>query len=192
MLTKEIIGGIAVVLGLGSNLLYICQVFSRQIKPHLFSWFLWGTLGMISFTAQVSEKAGPGAWALGVSSVCCFIIAAASLRYGEKNITRSDWACLVFGLTAIPVWVMTSNPLWAVVIAAIIDAVAFWPTLRKSWIMPHEEGVTAFSIYGLQMAFAMMALETVNLTTVLYPATITTLNTVVVIGLIYRRRVLAA
>lgn len=188
MLTKDIIGAIAVALGLSSNLLYIAQLLRGHIKPHLFSWLLWGLLGFISFAAQYAENAGPGSWALGVSSSFCLIIAAISFRYGEKNITRSDWACLVFGLTAIPVWMATRNPLWAVIIASLIDAVAFWPTLRKSWVMPHEEGVTAFFLYGLQMTFAIMALETVNATTVLYPAVIVLLNSLIVIALLLRRR----
>lgn len=188
MLTKDIIGGIAVALGLGSNLLYIWQVLRREVKPHIFSWFLWGVLGFISFAAQHVEKAGPGSWALGVSATCCFLITAASFFHGEKNITRGDWACLLFGLTAIPVWMATKNPLWAVVIAAIIDAVAFYPTMRKSWQDPHAEGITAFFIYGLQMMLALAALETFNLTTALYPAVIVVLNMSLVATLLYRRQ----
>ncbi len=176
MSAKEIIGGLAVVVGVTSQFLYLWQVFRRTIKPHIFSWFIWGVLGLIGFAAQYASNAGPGSWAIGVSSSICFVIAAAGFFYGEKSITRSDWACFIFSLSAIPVWMATKNPLWAVVIVSTIDAAAFYPTFRQSWMTPHEEGMIAFLLYGLQMVLSLFALESFTLTTALYPAVILVMN----------------
>ncbi len=191
MLGKEIIGGLATLLGTGSCLIYLWQIFKRTTKPHVFSWFIWGILSLIGFLAQYAAKAGPGSWAVGASSLFCFVVAFTGLFYGEKAITRGDWVCFIFSLSSIPVWLATSNPLWAVVIVSAIDAVAFYPTVRKSWFSPQEEGMTTFFIYGLQMFLALAALESYTLTTVLYPATIFVLNMGLTFMLFYRRRILA-
>ncbi|MBU6475592.1 MAG: hypothetical protein KGL10_04565 [Alphaproteobacteria bacterium] len=184
---KEIIGGLAVAFGLVSGALYLWQIFKRAVRPHAFSWIIWGMLAVISFAAQWVEKAGPGSWAMGFSALLCFVIAAASIFYGEKNVTRGDWIAFITALLAIPVWRMTHDPLWAVVIASCIDAVAFYPTFRKSWHRPHEEGLAAFSIYALQMMLSIAAMEKYTLTVVLYPATILVLNLTLIPALLYRR-----
>ena len=178
-------------LSLGSGAIYLWQIYCRTIKPHVFSWVIWGTLSVISFAAQCSDKGGPGSWAMGVSALLCFVIAGAGFFYGEKSITRGDWACFIFSLMAIPVWLATSNPLWAVVIVSVIDAVAFYPTYRKSWMSPHEEGITVFSIYALQMFLSVVALDNLTLTTALYPAAVFVLDISLVLTLLYRRRILA-
>lgn len=191
MTDKEIIGGISVVVGVVGQGLYLWQLLRHTIKPHIFSWIIWGLLGLIGFAAQYAAKAGPGCWALGVSSVFCFFIAAAGLFYGEKSITRGDWICFICLLSAIPAWVVTNNPLSAVVIVSAIDAGAFYPTFRKSWATPHDEGVTAFILYGVQMAFSLAALESFTLTTALYPSVMLAMNIALTSTLLYRRRLLA-
>jgi len=191
MTGKEIIGGISVIVGMAGQGLYLWQLLRHTIKPHIFSWIIWGLLGLTGFAAQYAAKAGPGCWAMGVSSLFCFVIAAAGIFYGEKSITRGDWICFILLLSAIPAWMATNNPLWAVVIVSAIDAGAFYPTFRKSWANPHDEGVTAFYIYALQMVFSLAAMESFTVTTALYPAVILVMNLVLTSTLLYRRRLLA-
>lgn len=184
---KEIIGGMAVLFGIASGVVYLWQIYTHAVKPHSFSWIVWGTLAVISFAAQWVEGAGPGAWSMGLSVLLCFTIAASSLFHGEKSVTRGDWIAFISALLAIPVWRMTRDPLWAVVIVSCIDAVAFYPTFRKSWLRPHEEGLAAFSIYSLQVFLSIVALKRYTLTIVLYPAVILFLNLTLIPMLIYRR-----
>lgn len=191
MLEKEIIGGAAVAIGLYSYAVYLWQIYRRTIKPHLFTWIIWGTLMFIGFAAQYVENAGPGSWNMGVSAVITFVIAGAAYFYGEKNITRSDWIAFIVALSAIPAWIMTDNPLWAVVIISGIDVVAFYPTFRKSWYRPGEEGAWSFFTGGAQFALSIFALENMTFTTVLYPAVIAAMNMLLVTMLLCRRRALA-
>jgi len=72
-----------------------------------------------------------------------------------------------------------------------IDAVSYYPTMRKSWVNPHQEGALAFIGYTVPLAFSLIALDSFTLTTALYPATILTMNVVLVSMLVYRRKVLA-
>ena len=191
MSPKEIIGGLAVMVGMIAQGLYLWHIFRRTIKPHIFSWVIWGLLGLIGFAAQVAANAGPGCWAMGVSSALCLVIASAGLFYGEKSITRGDWICFILLLSAIPAWMATNNPLWAVIIVSAIDTGAFYPTFRKSWMAPHQESAASFLLYALQTLLSLAALESFTWTTALYPATILTMNIILTSTLFCRRRLLA-
>jgi len=179
------------VVGLYSYAVYLWQIHHRTVKPHLFTWIIWGTMSSIGFAAQVVEKAGPGAWNLCLSAMINFVIAFLAFFHGEKNITRSDWIAFVAALSAIPVWIATDNPLWAVVIISVIDALAFYPTIRKSWMRPGEEGAAFFLIGTVQFILSILAMERMTITTVLYPGTIIVMNMLVVTLLLQRRRALA-
>ena len=144
----------------------------------------------IAFVAQVVENAGPGSWHIGMSALVTFFIVGVSFFRGEKNITRSDWVAFIIALSAIPVWKMTGNPLWAIVIVSMIDAAAFYPTFRKSWKKPWEESALAYFIGMVQFSLSIFALERVAFTTVLYPAVVMTFDALLFLFLLWRRRVL--
>ena len=76
---KDTWGWISVVFTVLSAAPYIYFILKDRIKPHVFSWFIWGTLTAIGFAAQYSEGAGPGAWATGAASVFLPYYRAASI-----------------------------------------------------------------------------------------------------------------
>src|SRR5690349_16901377 len=100
-ISKEWLGIISVAITLASLMPYLYYTLKRRIKPHAFSWIIWALLTAIGFAAQYSENAGPGAWATAAACVACTAIAVLSLFYGERQITRSDWAAFFTGLAAI-------------------------------------------------------------------------------------------
>lgn len=188
MTEKEIIGGLAVAIGMAGYAVYLHGVFRGGLRPHMFTWIIWAVVMSTGFAAQYAEDAGPGAWNLGMSALATISIAVASCFYGEKNITRGDWIVFIGALSAIPAWLVTHDPLWAVVIISAIDAAAFYPTFRKSWAKPREEGLLVYLLSVPQFLLSIIALERVTVTTALYPATIVTLNAALVAMLLWRRR----
>lgn len=183
------VAGIA--FGVASFAFYIHGILKGRIRPHIFTWIVWCIVMAVASAAQIVENAGAGAAVTVCAAIMTVIVTLLAFRYGEKNITRSDWLALVVCLSAIPVWQITAQPLYAVIIVTCIDAVAYYPTFRKSWLKPAEEGVIAFALGGLQFFFSLLALEKVNLTTALYPAVITFFNFALVFQLLVRRRALA-
>lgn len=188
MTEQQIIGAAASLLGLYGYAMYMRGVLRGQLRPHMFTWIVWGVLMSIGLAAQLTEDTGPGTWNLMSSTAATVAIAVASLFYGDRNIAKSDWVAFIASLTAIPVWVMTKNPLYAVYIICAIDCAAVWPTFRKSWIRPHEEGATAFALTIPQFLLSIIALDHVTLVTAMYPALIIILNAALVLMLLWRRR----
>ncbi len=186
---KDLFGILGVVFLVGSSVPYLAAVYKKTAQPHAFSWILWGLIQAIVFAAQVVKGAGAGGWATGVTALVNFVIAGYALRHSKIQFTRSDWAVFLAALAAIPLWAITKDPLWSVILVSFIDAVAFWPTIRKSWNKPHSEVLLTFVLGGVGFALAIAAIENYILTNWLYPATVMATNTAFIAVLLYRRRV---
>lgn len=188
MVDKQTLGFISVALsaiGYGS---YIRSIIQKRTKPHLFSWAVWAVLMVIVFLAQVSKGAAAGAWVTGFSAAACVVIAIFSVPFGEKHITRGDWLAFIGALITIPVWYFTNDPLWAVIIATLIDALAYYPTFRKSYAKPYEENAFTYTMDFLKWIFALFALGNYSLVTLFYPVFLLAANSSLVAMIIWRRR----
>ena len=169
-------GALSIVMMLCSRAGYFAGIFRGKIRPHVFSWFIWGTISGIGFAAQVAEGAGPGSWARGFGSATCFLLVFISYFKGEKNITRGDWLTLAVALSAIPLWVATKTPFWSVVLVCCIDTIGYLPTVRKSWLKPREEMAVSYLFSCLGAAFSLAAIEQYTPSTWLYPLVLTFSN----------------
>ena len=190
---KEFLSACAIVLTFGLFVPYIGSIARGDLKPHVFSWVIWGLGTGIVFLAQLAGGAGFGAWAIGVSGVLTFCVAWLAYRKrGDTCITATDWAFLALALAALPFWFLTSDPLWAVVTLTLADLLGFGPTVRRAYHQPHQESLGFFSLAALRNFLVVGALETHSLTTVLFPAAVGVACLLLSLMLLGRRRSLAA
>jgi hypothetical protein len=185
----QIIAIAAIILTLIGYTQYFRSMFAGKTKPHMFSWIIWASLTAIAYFAQIFDNAGAGSWVTALTALISFFIAGYAYFYGEKNITRSDWLTFIAGLTAIPIWLVTENALYSVIIVTMIDALGFWPTMRKSWAKPHEETLVHYTLAGLKFALACLALENISWITALYPLSLVIMNWTFLIFVLWRRHV---
>ncbi len=181
----------AVGIGIVSILPYYRDIFKKKTKPHVFSWFLWGLLTAIAFFAQLAKGGGVGSWVTGFTSLSCFFIAVLSLYRGEKDITTLDWVSFILAIFGIVLWQLTNNPLTAVLIVTAVDALACVPTYRKGYFKPFEETVSTYVLSSVKFIPGFFALESLNLTTWLYPVSIVVTNLGLVCMLLWRRKQLS-
>lgn len=184
-----ILGVIAVLVGLFGYVFYIRGIVAGIVKPHAFTWFVWGLLTAIGYFAQVVDGGGPGAWVTGMTALMSFGFAVVGLGASSRIfISRTDWIFFLLALTAIPVWYFTGDPVWSVILITIIDAVAFAPTFRKAWQHPETEHAYTYLLSGIKFLIGIAALTNLSLITVLYPASLVIANIAFVAMLYYRRK----
>ncbi|MEK7636230.1 MAG: hypothetical protein AAB362_00890, partial [Patescibacteria group bacterium] len=188
---KIALGVIAVTIGFIAYIPYFRDIFNGKTKPHVFSWFVWSVSAGIAFSAQIVKGAGPGAWVTGFTAIVCASIAIAAFFRGEKNITKIDWISFISALFGVVFWQLTSNPFTAVILVTIADILAFIPTIRKAYKKPLEETASTYSLNALKYAVSLMALQSLNSTTFLYPAYLVLANGLFVIMLFVRRKTTA-
>lgn len=185
---KEIFGYASIVVAVVGYIPYIKDILADKTKPHAFSWLIWFITETIAFAVQVTVHGGSGSWVHLMQLSLCLLIFCLALRYGHPTITRSDWIALSLGIVAIVLWVMTKQPLTAVICLIIIDVMAFAPTFRKSYEFPQQETARLYVCSGLSYACALVALEQYALVNWLYQASLVFLNGSFILWLLLLRR----
>ncbi len=188
---KEILSAIAIALTFAAFVPYIRTIIGGTTKPHVFSWVIWGTTTFVVFLAQLEGKGGVGAWPIGVSGIITILIAfLAYVKRADITVTKTDWLFFVSAMASLPLWYVTSDPLWAVVILTTVDTLGFGPTVRKAYSFPHSESLLFFALFATRNLLVIMALEHYSVTTVLFPAVIAAACVLLMALLTYRRRAL--
>ncbi|MBX9895121.1 MAG: hypothetical protein K2Y09_08075 [Nitrosomonas sp.] len=193
MFYKETFSLIAIAITLAAFIPYIREIFRGTIRPHIFSWVIWGVTTLLIFLAQLEDNGGAGTWPIGVSaSITIFIAYLAYVKRADVTITRADWLFFIVALLSLPLWYWTADPLWAVILLTAIDVAGFGPTIRKAYQFPYSESLLFFGLFMLRNVLVMLALENLTLTTLLFPAVMLILCMLMMAIIAYRRRVLLA
>ena len=189
---KEIFSFLSVVVTFISFFPYLKLIFLNKVKPHGFSWFIWGVTTTVVFFAQYLEGGGVGAIPTAVSAGVTFFISFLAFRKQDKSeITKLDYLFLILALSSLPFWYATSNSLVAVAVLTFVDLLGFGPTFRKAYQNPFEESISFFVLFIVRNIFAVIALENYNSTTLLFPVAISFATLILILVLKIRRNTLS-
>lgn len=189
---KEISSALAVALTFTLFVPYIRGILNGSLRPHYFSWLIWGGGTLTVAFAQLAGGAGIGAWPIGVSGLITIYIAVLAYRRRSYTVvTRADWMFLLAAASAFPAWYASADPLWAVVILTAADLIGFGPTIRRAYAQPYEESLHFFALGALRNLLVVVALEEYSVTTVLFPAAVGIACLLLALLLALRRRLLA-
>ncbi len=183
---KETFAIVAALLAVAGNLPYLIDILRGRVKPHAYTWFVWSLVSAIVFFGQVAKGAGIGALPTAASEIFTLIIFLFSLKYGFKQITRTDTIFLVIALLAFIPWLLTKDPTISVVIAVGIDLVAFVPTLMKTWKHPETETPILFGSNVLRHILALFSLQAYNIATTLHSISMIVVNTAMTLMVLFR------
>ena len=110
MAFKEAMGVLSVILMFLAYGIYIWHTMREDgVRPHPFSWFLWGFVTGVVYLVQVSQRAGAGSWVVGFSAVICFLIGGISFFKEKWRFSFFDWFCLLAGLAIFAFYLLRSE-----------------------------------------------------------------------------------
>lgn len=185
---KEVLAAIAVVLTFVAYIPYIRSILRGETKPHVFSWIIWGLTTVLAFFGQLAGSGGIGAWPIGVSGVITLYVAfLAWERRADSTITRLDWTFFVASIASLPIWWLTNDALWAIIILTVVDILGFGPTFRRGYHVPWGDSVPYYVLMAVRNCVSIGALVTYSWTTVLFPGAIA-LSCAVFVGVVLWRR----
>ncbi len=185
---KSIISIVAVILTIVGYAPYIRDIFRRKTVPHTFTFFIWGFASLITYALQVVGGAGVGSWVTLAASLICIFIFFLGLKYGNKEIARSDVVFFLLSLIALFLWLVVKQPVASVILIVLVDILGFAPTVRKSWNKPYSETLFTYELCVVRHGLSVFALQQFNTLTLLYPIVWTLANLVFSVILILRRR----
>jgi len=185
---KIILTVIATAIGVVAFFPYLRDTFSLKTKPHAYTWLIWA---ITQGTAVFGIWYGGGGWGalnLTIGTLFVIVVFLFSIKYGTKNITKSDTAILVAALSAIIIWWRLDQPLISVIMVSMIDVIGYIPSFRKSYQEPWSETLISWILFSASNTFAILALEEYNLLTVTYLAAITSANIALFLLCFFRRK----
>ena len=100
---------------------YIRDILAKKTKPERATWWIWASLSVVAFSAQVAAGA---TWSLamtGAQGIGVFIIAILSVKYGYGTFRKKDYLSLLIAGLGIVLWTITDNPLTALLIVIFVD-----------------------------------------------------------------------
>jgi len=187
---KPFLSALAIALTLFAFYPYLRGILVASVKPHVFSWVIWGITTFIVFLAQLKDGAGIGAWPIGISGTLTILIAIlAYLKRSDVAIRFLDWTFFILALSSLPLWYLTSDPLWAVVVLTMVDLLGFGSTIRKAYSFPRSESPSFYALFMIRNLIVISALENYSVTTVLFPAAISVACAVLISLIVYRQRI---
>jgi hypothetical protein len=187
--SKELFAAAAILLTVAMYVPYARSILEGRTKPHAFSWLIWSLGSFVVCSAQLAAHGGVGAWPTGASGVLTACIAILAYRKrADNSASRTDWAFLWISVAALPVWMLTSDPLVAVALLTGVELAGFGPTLRFAYGRPHAERAGFYALSTVRNGLAIAALEQYSLTTVLFPAAKGVVCALLVLLIAYRRR----
>ena len=188
---KIIFSVLAVLLTFLAYIPYIRDTIKGKTTPHAYTWFTFGLATALIFALQLSAGAGVGSLITLAISLTVFFIFGLSLFKGEKQITFSDTIFFILALVALALWVLAKQPILSVILLSTMNALAFAPTIRKSWNKPFSETMSTYIINTGRHGVSLLALEHYNIITYLYPLSATFITFSFVLILIARRKIMS-
>jgi len=134
-----------------------------------------------------SSGAGWGITPLVLGAVLCVSIFILSFKYGTKNVTGFDLACLISALVIFCFYLLTHQALLSIILVSVIDVIGFLPTFRKAYAEPYSETTSSYVLSAIADGFALGALASFGLTTTLYLFTLIVVDGFCSVLIIVRR-----
>lgn len=146
------------ILSLASPIFYTKSILAGKAKPHrvtrLIVWLaaVAGVLGILG-----SNNTAGIIFAYIFLARATYLLVMA-LIYGVGGATRLDRYCLVIGILALVLYVVTGSGLLAISFGILADLIGYIPTFVKTWRKPKSEDPTFFIIEAVASLFAVFAI----------------------------------
>ena len=167
---------------------YLHSVLDWETKPHIYTILLYIIITWIIFYSQITNEAGFGAMYVGITCIFWILIFILSFWYGIKDITTTDKISLVLALWAIPLWMLSWNPVLSVVLLMVVDVFSSYPTMRKTYVDPYSENIYVFVIEFIGLIFSILALTQITFLTAWYLIYIMLFDILMFLIVFYRRK----
>lgn len=138
---------------------YIWAILKGQTKPSGASWWTWSVITII--TVVSSWFAGASWQVLLLPTWLCFsqlAVAILSIKYGDNNWDWLNKTCVVGAGIGVVLWLITGQPLIALIISIAADLLASTPNIRHVWKNPEQENLPGWALGWLSAVLEMFAI----------------------------------
>lgn len=185
---KTILGALAGVVAFGAYVRYFVSIVRGESKPNRTTWWIWAIMGAILALSYYFTGARNTMWAATAEFLGPFTVAVLSLRYGEGGLKdKRDLTCMVGAVLSIVLWILTDDPLIALVSGLLVDTFAIVPTIVKSYLRSEDEDFGAWFGTWVSDGMNMFAVESLRFGILVYPIYMF-VSTSIVVAILFVKR----
>ena len=165
---------------------YIKEIRAGNNKPNRISWLMWSIAPMIATFAALTKGVG---WSVlpvfmsGFGPMLVFI-ASCFTRDAYWKIDRFDYACGLFSLLALVLWIITKEPSIAIVFAIASDGFAAIPTIFKAWKHPETETIGPYTTGIFNVFTSIPGLRTLSFAEIAFPIYLICVNSCILFSIL--------
>lgn len=149
---------------------YLRDTLSGKTRPNRASWWIYTIVGTIGTGSTYLAGARWTLLAPAVYAVASLAVALLAIRRGEGGWSVLDRCCLGTAALSVAVWLISGDPLLAVMMNSAADLAGSVPTMRKAWIDPARENRWAWLLYLVANSLTLLAVPEWTLAQGLYPS----------------------
>lgn len=186
---KFTLGIIAGCVSLTAYLIYFRSILKGESKPSRVTWWIWTFMGGILALSYYFSGARDTIWSPIVEFIGPLITALLAIKYGEGGIEdKTDILCFAGGVLSIILWAISGSPEIALITNLAVDTFAIIPTIKKSFLRPHQESLPAWVGTGIGDFINLLASERLLFVIIIYPAWMLLDDLAVIVSLVLGKR----
>ena len=166
-------------------------MISGGTKPNLVTWFFWSLAPFIGVFFQLKAGAGLSILPIFMAGFTSLVVIIVSVfkKNGYWKINTFDVVCGIISLLALILYVFTHNLSISILFAIISDALAYIPTIRKSWSFPETETGLMYTTGIVSNLIGLLTIKMWTFPIYSFGVYIILFNAIVVFS-IYRKKIL--
>lgn len=191
MFSAYVLGGLGLLSGILSAACYVPYIkgiLQRKVKPERASWLIWSVLTAIGFFSNLAIGATNSLWLPGIQGVGVIVVFLLSLWTGYGGLLKRDIIILFASGATLFIWHLTKQPLIAIYLTVLIDAMAGYLTIIKAYEEPDTETPITWTLSGLAGFFAVLSVGRLDPSLLAYPFYIFLVNGSVVAAIMLGRK----
>lgn len=152
---------VGISLNVCGTLIYALQTIKGVTQPNRITWMVWALGPLIAYAAQRHAEVGPQALLTLMAGIDPLLIFVASF-VNPASVWHPSWfdvVCGTLALTGLLMWAITNNPLMALWLSIIADAIGGAPTIRKAYIKPYSETATLYALAAISATMICLTIR---------------------------------
>ena len=174
------IGYAAGILGLIPFWFYIVSMKLGSSKPNLAGVLIYTFAMTMIIASSIALHAWQALWLAVAYIFGQSLVIIISFKTGYFAFSKFDYGCILISVASLFLWIHTSNPLYALLLNVIVDALGTVAIAKKLYTHPKTEDTTAWTMALLVSVLNLFAIPLFNIENALYPIYLVVANVLIV------------
>ena len=171
-------------------IMYIKDTLKWKTKPNKITWWIWAAAPLIGSIAMYFSNWFT--WSIIPVFMAWFIpllifISSFINKNSYWKLWKLDYICLVFAILALILWLLTDNPLLAIIFWILADLFAAIPLIIKNYNFPETENVFPFFAWFFANLSAFLVINKWEMEEYLFPLYLIIICSILILAFYWKK-----